>query len=274
MTNVWAVSMVRDEEDVLEATVRNMAGQVDGLIVSDNGSVDGTRDLLARLGAELPVPLVVVDDPEPGYYQSAKMTGLARRAVTEFGATWVVPFDADEWWYCVQPMRIADWLESRVSARTTGVTAAIYDHVATGEDNPAVGYPDRMPWRRQHRLPLHKMAGRGDPRMVVTQGNHHVRFDDGATVAQAQRGLEVRHFPYRCVAQLIRKVRNGAAAYAATVGLPEDAGAHWRKWGRFSDEQIKDVFLDWYFHPQPRSPRMTSGGDVLPPLVYDPAPRR
>ena len=42
----FGVSMVRDEADVIEGTLRHMADEVDELIVADNGSVDGTTDIL------------------------------------------------------------------------------------------------------------------------------------------------------------------------------------------------------------------------------------
>src|SRR5688572_466349 len=87
--------MVRDEADIIEWTVLHMLGQCDQVIVTDNGSTVGTReilDALVYLGN-----LTIIEDPEPAYYQAHKMTGLAHRA-REMGATWVVPFDADELW--------------------------------------------------------------------------------------------------------------------------------------------------------------------------------
>ncbi|PAK60721.1 glycosyl transferase family 2, partial [Staphylococcus capitis] len=69
--------------------------------VVDNGSDDGTFELLQRLSREL--PLSVGRDREPAYYQSEKMPYLAHRA-QRAGATWVVPFDADEFWFGVEGM--------------------------------------------------------------------------------------------------------------------------------------------------------------------------
>ena len=100
--------MVKDEADIVAATVAHMCGQVDAVIVADNNSTDGTRDILDGL------PVTVVDDPDPAYYQSRKMTALAGRARVEFDATWVIPFDADEWWYSPHG-RIADVLEQHSS---------------------------------------------------------------------------------------------------------------------------------------------------------------
>ncbi len=76
--SVVGVSTVKDEADVVEWTLRHMADEVDSLVVADNGSRDGTREILAWLADEL--PLTVVDDPEVGYYQSRRITRLADEA--------------------------------------------------------------------------------------------------------------------------------------------------------------------------------------------------
>ena len=68
---VVAVTMVKNEADVIETTIRHIAAHVDHVIVADNGSTDGTRELLDEL------PCEVIDDPDPAYYQSRKMSALA-----------------------------------------------------------------------------------------------------------------------------------------------------------------------------------------------------
>ena len=40
---VTAVTVVRDEADIIETTLRHTATQVDHIIAADNGSADGTR---------------------------------------------------------------------------------------------------------------------------------------------------------------------------------------------------------------------------------------
>lgn len=262
---MFAVSMVKDEADIIAATVGHMLTQVDEIIVADNMSSDGTRDILNDLGPRVHV----IDDHEIGYYQSRKMTELARRAVS-FGATWVVPFDADEYW-CSRWGTVAEVLRS-AECDYGIVTAELYDHVATGWD-PASGDPiDRLPWRRQHALPLPKVAVRADPDMVIEQGNHWARLPIPPRHTDSPR-LVVHHYPYRSVEQVIRKVRNGSAAYAATEGIPDNVGAHWRQWGAFSDEQIADLFRVWYWRDVPTNPYTPEGGEQQEPLIMD-SPRR
>lgn len=271
MTKTIAVSMVRDEADIITATVTNMARHVDQLIVADNGSTDGTRDILADLARDL--PLTVVDDPEPAYLQSAKMTRLAHLA-GEAGAEWIIPFDADEIWYCTAG-RIADHLAG-IGAGMMTVTAELFDHMATGADEHNADPTERMVWRRENPLALPKMAARYRTSLTIHQGNHGV--DYGGMLPASVPLLVVRHFPYRSTEQFVRKVRNGAAAYvAAGEQLPADAGAHWRQWGAMlnchGEQALIDLFRAWYWREDPTR-NIVVQGELLRALIRDPAPVR
>ena len=65
-------------------------------LVADNGSTDGTRDVLAAY--QKTGRLAWVPEADPGYHQNAWMTRLAHRARAEHGADWLVFADADEFW--------------------------------------------------------------------------------------------------------------------------------------------------------------------------------
>jgi hypothetical protein len=252
--------MVRDELDVIEGVIRHTADEVDFLLVADNNSSDGTREVLDRLAGEL--PLTVVDDPEPGYYQSRKLSQLAERAAG-MGATWILPIDADEIW--VQPVdRI------RVVLPALGypiALATLYNHVRTGDD---VNDPDpfrSMVWRIEQPSKLGKVAFRWQPGAVIHQGNHGVTLPSGET--GGLQVLETHHFPVRSPEQFIRKSRNGAAAYAAAPELDASMGVHWRSWGRMSDEQLQQAYVEhWYYNSPADVGRVRGDGFGL---VRDPA---
>jgi len=266
-----AVTMVKDEVDIVARTVGHMASQVDWVIVADNMSTDGTRDVLEDMTRDLNV--TVVDDLEVGYHQSAKMTELAMRARLNHGAEWIVPFDADEWWY--SPFgRISEILGS-LAGQWLVMEAALYDHVATGLDKPIEDEPDpveRLGWRRVEPAPLPKVACRWREDLVIEMGNHGARYVGGPSKFESQ--LVIRHFPYRSVEQLIRKIRNGAAAYAATE-LDPTYGAHWRQWGEALDDPnrgipwIEELFRVWYYREDPGAP-LDVQGERHPPLIFDP----
>src|SRR5262249_25036579 len=90
-----AISTVKNEIDIVEAFVRHTMNFVDHLVVADNGSTDGTLEILRGLEAE-GLPLTVSVDPSAGKYLSQRMTRLMREAVQRHAADWVVPLDADE----------------------------------------------------------------------------------------------------------------------------------------------------------------------------------
>lgn len=260
MTTV-GVCMVKDEADIIEHTVRRMLTQVDAILIADNNSTDGTRDILAKLSLEMPDRVDVVDDPEPGYYQSSKMSTLAHRAYIRHAASWVVPFDADEVWFS-RWGRVADVL-AKLPENEGIAPAVVFDHVTTDLDDTSEEDPTkRILWRRSASLPLPKVAVRPVAWVVIEQGNHGARYYDRSP----NPVLEVRHFPYRSDEQFVSKVRNGAAAYAAT-DLPDTVGAHWRQYGAILRDSgpevlVRDVYRRWFHEQRPRR----AG------LVLDPCP--
>lgn len=249
--------MVRDEADVIAGTLRHMAEEgVAGLLVADNGSVDGTRDILNDLAGDL--PLVVLDDPDPAYRQSDKMTYLARCAV-ERGATWIVPFDADEIWV-YEGDCITNELE-RSNAHI--VTAELRNYFPSAID-PAGSDPfATIQWRQRQPAPLPKVAFRWEEGSIIHQGNHGVTRPSGGTT---DAGLRICHYPYRSPEQFVRKARNGAEAYKAT-DLPPDVGAHWRGYGeileRHGEAALHEVFRTYFWNLSP-----ADAGMVLDPAPY------
>ncbi len=265
--SVWAIARVKDEADIICETVRQMAHHVDRQLIADNGSTDGTRELLEELAKEL--DLIVVADYDVGYYQERKMSALAE-IVRRKGARWIVPYDADEVWRTTG--RISALLDS-LDPNVLCVEAQLLDHVATGQD-PEGPPVERMGWRRTQAAPLRKVAVRAIRGLVIHQGNHSASFPGVIHPPTVTNALEVRHFPYRSVEQFVRKVRNGAAAYAAT-DLPEGVGSHWRGYGRILDERgeegLAEVFHKWFWRDDPTA-AIEIDGEAQAPLVFDPCP--
>ena len=93
---IFGVMMVRNEADVLRINVLHHLDQgVDYFLIVDNGSWDGTDGVLQEMSRNGRVGWI--RDPGP-YHQSEITTELAREAFQR-GADWVVPIDADEFWW-------------------------------------------------------------------------------------------------------------------------------------------------------------------------------
>ena len=241
---IVGVAMVRDEEDIIGYCCRHLLEQdVDHLIIADNLSVDSTRDILEGFRGSV----TIVEDKDPAYDQSAKMTRLAAHAF-DIGARWVLPFDADEWWYAP---------DSTIGAALVGCDARVvqasgWDHRPTRVDVPSLNPFEALPYRERDPQRLPKVAFRADPHVVVHNGNHDADRP-GDRVADV---LLYRHFQWRSLEQMTRKVRQGKEALEA-AGLHYQYGTHWRHLGSLSDQDLKLYWEDL---------------QDTPGLVYDPVP--
>ncbi len=104
---IIAVMMVRNEADVIRTNLAyHLAAGVDEFLVVDNGSTDGTGAILREFAGTGRVHV----SARPGtFLQADTTTELAREAYRR-GARWVLPVDADEFWY-VPGGRLRDVLD-------------------------------------------------------------------------------------------------------------------------------------------------------------------
>ena len=268
---VIACTMVKDEEDVIRSVLRYMTRQVDGILVADNMSTDGTVDILKAVAEGADVHMKVVLDKQIGYNQSAKMTALADIARKEMGAHWIVPFDADELWTPTRHNRLAE-IPSHIDPKANVVPADLFDYVATGFDDVREKNPmKRLQWRRVYQAALPKVMCRWRSDLKIGMGNHEATYATGKVVTTGPL-IKIKHFPYRSPEQVVRKIRNGARAYQAT-NLPEHYGAHWRQWGQIleleGEDAIVDLFKKWHWREDPTED-FEIDGEGQPALIHDP----
>jgi hypothetical protein len=197
--------LVRDEADIIGEHISfHLAAGIDFIVASDNGSTDGTTDILesyARQGH-----LHRIDLPDP-FSQIEVVTKMARLAATRFGADWVINSDADEFWW--PRSGTLKELLGAVPRRFGGVRGMWRNFVARPE-GPA-SFAERMTFRSQRTTPgVHpfnphfKTIHRGTADVVVGGGNHDVS-GRGLTPLFGWYPVDVLHFPIRSLAQFERK---------------------------------------------------------------------
>jgi glycosyltransferase involved in cell wall biosynthesis len=221
--------LVRDEEDIVADNLDfHLAQGIDEVIVTDNGSVDGTLDILRSYEARGLVRIIV--EPTDDYSQGRWVTRMARLAATEHKADWVINNDADEfWWPREGTLRT-------VFEGVPGDVGAVVGHRTNFVPRPEDERPywERMTLRERESLnpvgkPLPpKLAHRAHPEIVVVQGNHRIKGPDVGSELD-DGSIEILHFPMRSYAQFENKIVKGGRAYARNKELPEKTGRTWRR---------------------------------------------
>ena len=104
-------TLARDEADIIEANIRHHAQLgVSKFVVTDNSSIDGTREILQRLTKEF--DLTVIDEPSLTIDQDLWVTRMANMLRDNNSADWVINNDADEFWLAENDGQLTDAIQS------------------------------------------------------------------------------------------------------------------------------------------------------------------
>lgn len=237
-----AISMVRNEQDIIELFLRHHAALFDLLIVLDNCSTDNTRSILAKTARQLG-NVVMIDWPDTAYNQSETMTKVLHSVQSVVFADFVFFLDADEF---VAASDKAD-LRSKLSKIPVGEIALL--PWMTLVPNPNLDEnlePDpliRMNMRRSYEKPQYykaviRMGGRVNSDLIVEQGNHNIKHRDEKQNPPREMGkiastilveIPLLHFPVRSSNQMHAKGVNGWRANIARQNLNIDnAALQWK----------------------------------------------
>jgi glycosyltransferase involved in cell wall biosynthesis len=94
--NVFAIMIVRNEADILRINVlHHLSVGINQFLIVDNDSSDGTDEILRRLSADRRVEWTRCH----GAFRQAELTTKLAHEAYLRGADWIIPIDADEFWY-------------------------------------------------------------------------------------------------------------------------------------------------------------------------------
>lgn len=244
--------MVRDEADVIPAWLDHHVAQgFDVFVITDNGSEDGTTELLTAFAEREDVVVDLRHDPVHRKQQGTVVTGMARDAATVHHADWVVNADADEFLLPVdRSLTVRDVFEQLdpvIGAFTVPVVNL------TGRLAESGAGLERLHWRDERPLEDLNAAGLlappttnaihvGDPEVTVVQGNHQVSVANGGEVPDAL-ALEVLHLPWRSWAQYAHRVEVSGRAYEANPDLTPSPRHHgMRDYRRLQEGVLQATF--------------------------------
>ncbi|MEQ9662441.1 MAG: glycosyltransferase family 2 protein [Parasphingopyxis sp.] len=238
--------LVRNEADIVRENIDfHLTRGVDHVVAIDNGSTDGTRDILsdyARQGLA-----TVIDEPQQDHAQAEWVTAAALMARDELGADWILNNDADEFW--LPPSGNLKW--DLVTARSRKLICDRRHMFFAHDEKDDAGWLHRARYRIRRPIPFRRPTDIYDGKLdapylylqlppkalvsarrlrSISQGNHNALFEE--QVEGSPSRITIYHFPIRSAAQFRLKVTQGGEAYLRNTKLPPGIGWHWRRWYR------------------------------------------
>jgi glycosyltransferase involved in cell wall biosynthesis len=219
--------MVRDEADVIAAMIEHHLAQgVDLIIATDNGSIDGTREILERYAGTGRVE--VHDYLTKDKNQTGVVSAMASRAAVEHHADWVINADADEFFVARDPALTLRAALSAIPQELGYFSVPVFN--LTGAPARSGAGIRRLLWQDRrdeatlmeryalHAHPTADVIHVGRAGVTVQQGNHGV---DIPSTGQPDPSLmiEVLHFPWRSYAQYSSKIENTGRSYDSNPTL-------------------------------------------------------
>ncbi|MEP7367168.1 MAG: glycosyltransferase family 2 protein, partial [Acidobacteriota bacterium] len=235
--------LVRDEASLIAHNIHfHSRLGVDCFVVTDNGSADGTREILA--GLQRQYPIVVIDEPERTMKQDDWVNRMARIAAEEFGAKWIINGDADEFWLpasgtlkSVIPLHDAVLHCRRVNMLATREQVEAPDYAfyrnALRVSKPYGNAPFHQPPWELSEIPIvmaavaNKVMCRLNGLRGVGYGNHHAAHEGSSAECQ---DILIYHYPVRTFPEFLSKVINHGTSLENNPGIPAHIGWHVRRW--------------------------------------------
>jgi len=260
MKNIWAITMVKNESDIIESFCRYTLCYSDGIIIQDDVSSDNTIDIIQNLINEgLNIILLRSEKKiisKEGYGKLQVINAMIKLAIEEHDADWVIPVDADEFLICADgssPRRQLEELDESIEHQIKWRT---YIYEKSPKDGNIF-----LPYNFKHfRNPkLERLYKTFISKEIfynydctVALGNHSIIFS-GSTRPPIDYpdNLLLAHYPIRNENQLLSKIIIGELNYLC-VHERRGSGIHWhkiyeqiKKTGKLEKEQIKSFSLEY-----------------------------
>ncbi|WP_297443808.1 glycosyltransferase family 2 protein, partial [Acidocella sp.] len=266
---IVAITRVLNEADIIEAFTRHTAVFVQHHVFMDNGSSDGTIEILTALKQE-GLPITVFQSRAVTFNEGNALTYMYNVAMREHAPDWVFCLDADEF---IDDRAVSDgaraYLERLMSGspRIEVVKIPMVNYFATSQDNPAeVVVPVRIT-RRRPPSDAYKIILRGglpEADIVIEHGSHWAWLRSRPINSVVNSDLWLAHYsersPFQYIAKFVRGWSKVLASGQAEVG--RKTAYHYHDPFDFLRDKPGN-FL--------RNPRFMGFKNEVPDLIDDPA---
>ncbi len=239
---IACLSVVKNEADIIEQSVRHNRQFCDLMCYIDNNSSDGTRSILRALQKE-GLPLIILDDPHLGHGQCERLTALMRQTLEAFPADAILFMDGDE--FLTAPSR--EYVEKYLRTIKPGewLRVPMQTYVVNKKQRKFKSGADPLRYLTSCRvneqaltkqdLSQYKAILRCNSetahKFKIIQGNHMiVDLENQRTEHRDLPKCAIAHFPVRSPDQIQSKILAGWMAHLAMAPNAADGPYefHWR----------------------------------------------
>jgi hypothetical protein len=221
-----AVSMIRNESDLILPFLRQCAELFDEILVADIQSTDGTRAAL-RGFADPRLRVHVYDVDRQEKYQSALMNSLSREAFSR-GADWVFFLDADEFLDVADRSELEAYLQEVGSdvlmAPWVNLVPSHYGSYRSFDTTQTFFWSGRT--SSYTKVAISSLFAANNPDYYIAEGSHSVSAEPTAHPIGDRPGLPILHVPIRSLDRFKLKIGSARRLTLAKHNRLQHEGVH------------------------------------------------
>ncbi|MEZ8351060.1 glycosyltransferase family 2 protein [Vibrio splendidus] len=244
--------LAKNEADIIEYQLQyHKAMGVDGFIVTENNSSDGTQKIFEKYKEKGWIKEIIYEKSDK-HEQKKWVNKMVKIASEKYGADWIINADADEFW-CCESDNIKDEL---ANSNSNIIYVDIYNvYPENGDefyknDNLIVNHATINKDIKKQLSPysiyneqIHKVIHRAKGYVTIEEGNHSVKMK--MTNSVKSKNIHIYHYSLRGPEHFKRKMINGGASVNSNQNLSINAAQHWRYFHDIFINQGRD-YLDEY----------------------------
>ncbi len=255
-TKLIMTLLVRDEEDIIEKNLRfHLNHGVDFIIATDNGSVDGTRDILKKYKNK--GVLHLIDEKIQDFSQAEWVNRMGNLAYEKYHADIIFHCDADEFWF----PKSGNLKNEILKMQNAEVLRVNLVNVLLEENQGLETFPGDSKWAVVNpyetqnceedtknenlylfRSPQKVIYKTENGYLDVVNGNHDVVAAEKLTT-KGSKDIIIYHYPVRSMKQFYRKAKNGGSALELNKRLDKSTGFHIRRWFEsYKNSRLEDEY--------------------------------
>lgn len=231
MKTIYSITMVKNEVDIIEVFIRYNLNYLDKMVILDNGSTDGTTEIILKLVNEgLPIDLVF--DHNPAYVQSEIITNLMYDVIRKYDPTFILPLDVDEFLTSYKEKDVRKIIKQLPTDAVTYIEWVTY--VPTEKDDSdqinilhRINHTRKVQFNYDKKIIIPISIVKNNS-VVIKQGSHDLEENEKISWKKnIIDTLNLAHYPVRSVEQMKSKYLVG---WLANLARP------------------KQVLFDWYYY--------------------------